>query len=247
MLREERRGSILVLTLDNPPVNAISTKMYEALAETFQRINNDDEVDAVVLTGAGDRVFSAGQDVREIRDSSMETSAARKQILTRAMNAIFECTKPVVAAVNGVVVGAGVIMLSMCDVLVSAEHAEFKLTEIDVGIIGGARHAMRLFPLPVVRYLALSGLPITARQAHSMGAVIQVTPPGEELDAAIALATVLAAKGSAAIRMWKETLRTIEQLSLLEGSAYEQRRSLELQALPESRARAAAFFERRGQ
>ena len=220
---------VVVLTIDNPPVNALPSRFYEECAGVFEELDADPDVRAVVLTGAGGRVFSAGQDLREIRDFTPDSSERRKEKIARAMTAVRRSVKPIVVALNGPVVGAGLMLASLGDVLIAADHATLKLTEIDVGVVGGARHALRVLPSPVVRYLVLTGLPLTAAEAHRLGAVAEVVAASELLERAGTLARIMAGKDARAIAAWKATLAEIESMSLEEGWAVERARSLVLE------------------
>ena len=145
-LRIEKRGHVVVVILDNPPVNAVSPDWD--VPGTFDRITADPEARVVVLTGQGDRVFCAGADIKSAArgDRALRPERTRSRDGREMLYAVTECAVPVIGAINGAAVGGGLALAASCDYLIASERAVFGLPEIDVGLLGGARHAMRLFP-----------------------------------------------------------------------------------------------------
>jgi len=231
VIRQESHDGIVVLTLDRPPVNALSAEEYSGIVDAMSALADDDGVSAVVITGAGDRIFCAGQDTREIEAFSPAASTARKRLLVASMSEVLAFPKPTVAALNGHAVGAGVMLASVCDTAVAVPDTTLRLTEIDVGVVGGARHALRVLPAPVVRHMALTGAPLSSQRAYELGALAALVPAAELLDEALALARVLATKEPQAYRTWKQALLSIETLGLHDGWALERRSSLQLESL----------------
>ncbi len=137
---------IALVKLDNPPVNAHSTQMLADIPTMFDWLSDVDRIRAVVLTGQG-KVFCAGADIKERVGGAVDpgdhwrTSRAARE----AYHSIRECQKPVVAALNGAALGGGLAIAASCDILISSELGSLGLPEIDVGLMGGQRHAMRLF------------------------------------------------------------------------------------------------------
>lgn len=230
MIERKVAERVCTLTIDNAPVNALTSEDLQSLLSTLVDLGEDASVDAVVVTGRGDRAFSAGMDVNEIRASTPASSLRRKRLLVSVLTELTQCRKPVVAAVNGAVVGAGLMLVAACDVAVAADGAVLRLPEIDVGVIGGARHAMQLLPPPVVRYMVLSGAPLTASEAQRLGAFVDVFPRERLLPEALGLAQHLASKDPAAYAMWKDVLRQLDGRTVSDGWALEQRASLWLEA-----------------
>ena len=229
MIVEERYDGIVVLAIDRPPVNALSTDEYTGILSAMSSLAEDDTVSAVILTGAGSRAFSAGQDVREIEAFSHSASTARKRLLVATMSEVLAFPKPTVAAVNGHAVGAGVMLASVCDAAVSVPETTLRLTEIDVGVVGGARHALRILPPPVVRYMALTGLPLSSERAYELGAFAAMVPRERLMEEASSVARTLASKEPETYRIWKQALISIETLGLNDGWALEQRSSLQVE------------------
>lgn len=238
MIREERIDGTCVLTLDNPPVNALGVSDYSQLVALMTSLAEDADVAAVVITGAGGRVFCAGQDVKDIAAFSPAASKERKRLLVAAMTEVLTFPKPTVAAVNGHAVGAGLMLASVCDTAVSVPDATLRLTEIDVGVVGGARHAMRVLPPAVVRHMVLTGAALGAERARELGAFAATVAPDRLLNEALDLARTLASKEPGAYRMWKEALLSLESASLNDGWALERRSSLALERQWDARRRA---------
>jgi enoyl-CoA hydratase/carnithine racemase len=193
-VRYQKRSHVGYVTLDRPAVlNAMDLRTHEELAAVWDDVAADDEVRAVVLTGAGDRAFSVGQDLRERarldRDGAAPTSFGSRGLpgwprLTER----FDFAKPIVARVNGYALGGGFELALACDIIVAAEHAVFGLPEVRLGLVPGAGGAFRLarqVPLKTAMGYLLTGRRMTARTAHELGLVNDVVPTGE-LDRCVA-------------------------------------------------------------
>ncbi len=237
---------IAVVRLDNPPVNAHSAQMLADIPLMFDRLSELDEVRSVVLTGEG-KVFCAGADLKprggtapRAGDFTQGSRAARE-----AYHSIRECQKPVVGAINGAALGGGLAIMASCDILVASERAVVGLPEIDVGLMGGQRHAMRLFSHSRLRTMALTGRRIDGPELYRTGVVEACVPPADLMEAALDIARSLASKSPVAMRMAKESLNTIEELSLRDGYRYEQNLTAELRKTEDSREAVRAFVEKR--
>lgn len=225
VVRLDIRDGVARVTMDNPPVNAQSPAFHAEMTATFDRLSDLDEVRVVVLTGAG-RVFSAGADLkaREGRASRGEPGAqwAHLREGRETYHAVAECVKPVIAALNGPALGAGLAVAASCDILVAAETASLGLPEIDVGVIGGGRHAMRLFGHSLLRRMALTGYRVPATELLRLGVVEAVVPAERLLETAMAMAADIAARPAAATRLGRHILNTVETMSLRDGLRFEQ-------------------------
>jgi enoyl-CoA hydratase/carnithine racemase len=192
---ERQREGVRVVTIDRPDrANAIDLETGEALAATFDELERDDATRAVVLTGAGERVFSAGMDLKAVEagqaDAINGVNGGFAGIARR------DFPKPIVAAVNGAAMGGGFEIVLACDLVVAAEHAKFGLPEVTVGLVAASGGAVRLpqrLPWPIAMELLLLGEPVDAQRAHALGLVNRVVPGPEVVDAAIELATRMAA------------------------------------------------------
>lgn len=237
---------LAVVRLDNPPVNAHSARMLADLPAMFDRLSDLDEVRAVILTGEG-RVFCAGADIKERAGGVAEpgdhwqTSRAARE----AYHSIRECRKPVVAAINGPALGGGLAIAASCDILVASELASLGLPEIDVGLMGGQRHAMRLFSHSRLRTMALTGQRVLGPELYRTGVVEACVPPQDLMEAALTIGRSLASKSPVAMRMAKDSLNTIEEMSLRDGYRHEQNLTGELRRTEDSREAMRAFIENR--
>lgn len=236
---------IAIATLDNPPVNALSPEWR--LAEVFDELSDNDEVRVIVLTGSGDRAFCAGADIKAMQRPAARTRAARTGAREgrEAFNAIYECAQPVIAAVNGPALGAGLAIAASCDFVIASERATFGLPEIDLGILGGARHAMRMFPHTVARRMQFTAERIGAEEAWRLGAVQRVVPHELLMEEAMRDARVIASKIPLGVRVAKESLNVLEELDLRNGYRHEQGESTRIRQSPDYDETRAAFAEKR--
>ncbi|MGR3585757.1 MAG: enoyl-CoA hydratase-related protein, partial [Pseudooceanicola nanhaiensis] len=137
-LRFEMDGHVALITLDRPPVNALSRQMRSEVIAAFDEISARDDIRCAVLTGAG-KTFCAGADLKDRPAEDIPGDFLEHNRITRETgNAIRECAKPVIAAVNGPALGAGLGLMSACDIFYASENATFGMPEINVGLAGGA-------------------------------------------------------------------------------------------------------------
>ncbi|MFB0874928.1 MULTISPECIES: enoyl-CoA hydratase/isomerase family protein [unclassified Sphingobium] len=237
---------VATVTLNVPPVNAQTAAMMDALIACFDRISDDPAVRCVILTGAG-KVFSAGADLKSRVKGNPEPGAqwAHLRRVRETFYAVMECRKPVIAAVNGPALGAGLALVASCDILLVSETASFGLPEINVGLMGGARHALRLFGHSLARRMVLTGYRVPGPELLQRGIVEDCLPPDQLMPAARAMAADIASKSPHAIRLAKRTLGSIENLSLRDGYRFEQNMTAEYSKHPDSRESMLGFIEKR--
>jgi enoyl-CoA hydratase/carnithine racemase len=239
---------IALVTLDHPPVNALTPELLTELAGTFDALATDDAVKSVVLTGAG-RFFVAGADIRVLASisSSVEGEAmARQGQIT--LNKIEALDKPVIAAINGVCLGGGLELAMCCHIRLAAEGARLGQPEINLGIMpgfGGTQRLPRLVGQSKAMELILTGEPISAREAMRLGLVSQVTAGDDLLRHAQGLARTLAMKSHVALRASLRAIRLGTALNLSEGLALEARLFGELCDTEDRKEGTAAFLEKR--
>ncbi|MBT9487747.1 MAG: enoyl-CoA hydratase/isomerase family protein [Rubrivivax sp.] len=237
---------VATLTMNAPPVNALTRTLNDELTLALDRLSELDDVRAVVLTGAG-KVFCAGADLKgraEVIKGPGDLPAHSRRT-RECFHAIRECAKPVVVAINGAALGSGVAMVASSDILVASETASLGLPEVDVGLLGGARHAMRLFGHSRLRRMALTGMRVKADELYRLGIVEAVVPPDALLDTALAIAREIAAKSPVSTRMGKHTLNVIEDMSLRDGYRYEQDMTAQIGKTDDAKEAQAAFREKR--
>jgi enoyl-CoA hydratase/carnithine racemase len=237
---------IAVLTMDSPPVNALTRVLNDELTLALDRISELDDVRVVVLTGAG-KVFCAGADLKgraeNIRGPGDMSAHSRRT--RECFHAIRECAKPVIAAINGAALGSGLAMVASADILIASEKASLGLPEVDVGLLGGCSHAMRLFGHSRLRRMMLTGYRVSGQELYRLGIVEACTAPDELMPAAMELAATIASKSPVSTRMGKHTLNTIEDMSLRDGYRYEQDMTALIGKTEDAKEAQAAFREKR--
>lgn len=239
-------GHVAILTMDAPPVNALTRVLNDELTAALDRISEFDEIRAVVLTGAG-KVFCAGADLKgraEVIKGPGDLLAHSRRT-RECFHAIRECAKPVITAINGAALGSGVAMAASSDIIVVAESASLGLPEVDVGLMGGARHAMRLFSHSRLRRMALTGYRVPGAELYRLGVVEACVAQADLLPTAMEIAKSIASKSPVATRMGKHTLNVIEDMSLRDGYRYEQDMTASIGKTEDAKEAQAAFREKR--
>jgi enoyl-CoA hydratase len=216
ILERSQHGLVQVLTLNRPEAaNSLNPELIRELGKAFHEIATDDATQVVILTGAGEKIFCAGMDLRafsESRDDSAGGAAPAKSDDgdgSPAWDMKNLSGKPVIAAVNGAAVGGGFELVLSCDLVVAADSARFGLPEVKRGLLaagGGTLLGTRL-PLSLALEVALTGELISAERASQWGLVNRVVPAFELLDASLALAATIAANGPLGLRTTKAIMR----------------------------------------
>ncbi|WP_296602217.1 enoyl-CoA hydratase-related protein [Nocardioides sp.] len=208
------RGHTLLVTIDRPEArNAIDQATWDALGDAWQRAETDTGIRAVVITGAGEKAFCAGADLRAIAEGGYRTTADPvRDPWGFAGVASHEISVPVIAAVNGLALGGGWEIVLACDLVVAAEHAEFALPEVRRGLIAGGGGAFRIadqLPRPLAMELLLTGERISAARALELGMVNRVVPAEQVLPEALALAERIGRNAPLAVQATKRIARSI--------------------------------------
>jgi enoyl-CoA hydratase len=241
----ERSGKVVSVILDRPPVNALTLALYQRITAVFRDISASSAANCVVLTARGDRAFCAGLDLHEFLATSAEDDPKRAVIVRETFRTVRQCAIPVVAAINGPALGAGVVLASVADIRIAAESAKFGIPEINVGRCGGGAHMGRYLPPGRLRRMCFTGEPISAAEALQWGFVDQVVPASDLLPAAYQLAETIASKSPIGLRMAKEALNTVEFMPVEEGYELEQQYSTQLMHTEDAREAARAVVEKR--
>ncbi len=237
---------VAVVTMNNPPVNAQNDLTQEELVFAMDALSDRDEVRSIVLTGKG-KSFCAGVDIKARAGKVWgEGERRRNQRSAReSYHAIRECTKPVIGAINGHALGAGLAIVASCDVLVASERASLGLPEVSVGLMGGCRHAMQLFGRSRVRWMMLSGERVDGPELYRLGVVQACVSPEDLLATARNMAVKVAGFSPLATRLAKQSMNTIEHMSLRDGYRYEQEMTMQLGKSEDAREALKAFAEKR--
>jgi len=243
--RPDGHPHVLLITIDRPPMNAMSLDAHRQLLAALSSVDDDSDTRCVVLTGAGERAFVAGGDVGELGALDAATALTRTRVIRRVFDAIRRNPVPVIAAVNGYALGGGLVMVSVCDIVIAADHATFGLPEINVGVMGGTRHLARIVPEKVMRWMALTGKRVDAHYLERLGVVQQVVPKEKLLDTALEVADDICAKSPAGIRLMKEVINLTEPMDLDNGYHVETYATAIISTHADSKEAAKAFADKR--
>jgi len=243
--RHTSNDAIQILTIDRPPRNAMSLETYKQLLHHLNEGTLDESIRCVILTGAGDKAFVSGGDLREHVQLDSQSAAVRTALVRRVGNAIRDHRAPMIAAVNGFVIGGGMVLMASCDIIIAATDAKFALPEVRVGILGGSMHVRRLVPDKVVRWMALTGNMVTADYFHKLGVIQEVVPLDQLMATAVRTAEEICAHSALAVSLMKETLNLTEHMALDEGYHVECFATSILKGTPEAKEAAMAALEKR--
>jgi enoyl-CoA hydratase len=237
---------VATVTLAHPPVNALNRRGREEITHVFDAISDREDVRVAILTGEG-KVFCAGADIKERLDMVQEPGdylrhnrQARETFLS-----IMDCAKPVIAAVNGPAIGAGLALMLASDIMLASDTAFIVMPEIDVGLSGGQRLLIETFGRSRARLMYYTGRRIPASDLYRLGVVEQVLPIAELLPAVRVIAEEIAEKSPHAIRSAKKTLNLVQHLPYRVAYPYEQSITAELAKLEDTREAQRAFLEKR--
>jgi enoyl-CoA hydratase len=216
-----------------------------ALADTFDRLAADDQVRAVVLTARGDKAFCAGVDLGAFAARLPTGPDDDWYALSSFLRSVYP--KPIVAAVNGVAVAAGLELLLACDIIVAADHASFGIPEVKRGLIaaGGGTDLPRRLPLAVALEMGLTGERISATRAYELGLINHVLPAADVLAEAIRLAKLVAANGPLALRRTKELMYATQDLDRAAIRSRAEAAGIEINASADALEGATAFMQKR--
>jgi crotonobetainyl-CoA hydratase len=221
-VRTEVRGHVLEVVLDRPKANAIDRATGLELYEAFARLRDDPDLRVGILTGGGERFFSAGWDLKAAAAGEEDTSTDFGPGGFAGLTEMFGLDKPVIAAVNGLAVGGGFELVLACDLIVAAEHAELFLPELSLGIVpdaGGAQRLPRRLPWFLAMELLLTSRRMGAEEALRRGLACSVVPGAQLMEEARRLADHIAGCPPLAVQATKEIARRGEGLSIEETFA----------------------------
>lgn len=231
-LHIKRNGYILEITLDRPKANAIDAKTSFAMGEAFIAFRDDPELRVAIITGAGERFFSAGWDLKAAAEGEAP-DADFGQGGFAGLTELFNLDKPVIAAVNGYAFGGGFELALAADMIVCAQHASFSVPEAKLGIVpdsGGMLRLPKLLPPAIAMEMMMTGRSMDADEALRWGVVNAVVESEQLMDKARELAEQIAANAPLAVAAIKEIYRETSELSVEEG--YRHARSGKLKHYP---------------
>ncbi len=254
-IRTEAGDGVLTITIDRPEArNALSREMSAELCAAWERLRDDAELRVAILTGAGDKAFCAGADIKEIGAyyrSMTPTERRRRGEHEPGLGGItrnLDPGKPIIAAINGACLAGGLEIAMACDIRICAEHATFGLPEVRRGIIpgaGGTQRLPRLVPLAMAMEMILTGQAIDAPSARSIGLVNRVVPLERLMDEARDVAGRIAANGPLAVQAARAAVLSGRHLALEEGIRIEQFHAEPVRQSEDAREGIEAFIEKR--
>jgi enoyl-CoA hydratase/carnithine racemase len=249
-LTVSRQGAVAVLALNRPEaMNAISMQMRAELRDALEALRRDPAVGAAVLTGSGDKAFSAGMDLREFARANADVPVAEmKRYRWEQGEGIAAFDKPIIAAINGLAIGGGVELALLCDLVFAAETASFAFGEVKRGLMpgnGGTQRLSRRIGQARALEMILTGRTVDAREALAFGLVEYVVPAADLLPRAVALAEQMVANAPVAVRSAKAAIHRGAELSLQDGLRLEQDLASFLYTTEDAKEGPRAFLEKR--
>ncbi|MDP3762401.1 MAG: enoyl-CoA hydratase-related protein [Ramlibacter sp.] len=242
-------GGIALITINRPEKrNALDAEHYEQLSQAWTRVRDDEAIRVAVITGAGDKVFSAGADLKSWIGRSVPPAEFWQTQKGMLLNRGLEVWKPVIAAINGHCLAGGMTLMLATDLRVVAEHATFALSEVKRGIIpanGGTQRLPQQLPHAIAMEMLLLGESIDAATALRWGLVNRVVPAAQVMETALALARRVAANAPLAVQAIKELALRGQSESLSTGLRMEQLVQRVLQVTEDAAEGRQAFAEKR--
>jgi enoyl-CoA hydratase len=207
----ERDGAVAVLTINRPQVlNALNIQTIDELRRAVLALKHDAAVRVVIITGAGDRAFSVGSDLRQRKDMTKEQWLRQRQDFDRTLYTLRQLRKPIFAAVNGIAYGGGCEIAQSTDFIIASDNASFGQPEAMIGLAaGGGSPALlpRVLPPGKALQMLMTGDPITAQEAYRLGMVNELCPQGELLEVAQRIADKIASNSPTAVQAVKQAVR----------------------------------------
>lgn len=248
-IRTEKRGFVTLLTIDRPEArNALNPETARLLYASLEAFEADPEARVAVITGAGDKAFCAGADLRGEPGSDMTTAQRALNSGDFSLARDPGLTKPVIAAVNGYALGGGLELALICDIRICSTNASFSLPEVTVGSMpgsGGTQRLQRVVAPGVAAHLVLTGERVDAAEAFRIGLVTKVTAPSDLLSDALAVAESIAGNAPLAVKAVRQALRQGQDMPLAQSLIYERNLFNLLRESEDRLEGRAAFAEKR--
>jgi E-phenylitaconyl-CoA hydratase len=249
-IRYEKDGRIATIAINRPEaMNAMDRDTSRELAEAFQDFDQDEQLRVAILTGAGDKAFSAGADLKKMYGRAEDGNIRELWDTERQwrLGQRLQVWKPIIAAINGYCLAGGLELAMGCDIRIASETASFGCPEVRWGILHGygALRLPKTIPLSAAMELLLTGERITAQEAYRLGIVSRVVPPAELMPTARRLAEKICANGPLAVRVTKELAWRGLEMSLEEGLRLYAALGALVRASEDAREGPRAFAEKR--
>lgn len=248
LVKIEVKGSIAFITLDNPPLNILTDRLLDELEKAVDSIINKQGLRAVVLNAAGQKAFAAGADISQFPHLDKHSGIALVEKGKKIFDKLAGSEKPVICAIQGMALGAGLELALACDIRIAEEDAKLGLPETGLGIIpgyAGTQRLPRLVGPGKAKEMILTGVLLTGQEAYEKGLVERVVPIGQALDAAVEMAEKIAGKGPLAIAKAKKAVDDGIEMPLAAGQDLETQLFSELAETADMQEGVKAFTEKR--
>ena len=244
-VRLEVSKGVGLVTMDRPPVNALNREMRRQMVATFDAISEREDIRCAVLTGTGS-VFCAGADLKDRPSADIAGDFLDHNRITRETgNAIRECAKPVIAAINGTALGAGFGLAAACDILYASENATVGMPEINVGLAGGASMLKTLFGRSTLRRMFFTGHRLTAHDLLKRNVIEDVVSEKDLLPVVMALAEEIASKAPLALVYAKRAANMVDLMPQRDAYRFEQNFTFALSKTEDAKEARTAVIEKR--
>lgn len=236
---------IAVVRLDKPPVNALDRASRRDLIAAFDEISERSDVRVAILTGTG-KAFCAGADLKDRPNADKAGDFLDHNRWTRETgNAIRECAKPVIAAINGPALGAGFGLMAACDIFLASEDATFAMPEINVGLAGGVSMLRTLVGRSFTRRMFFTGMKVSAAELYRRGVLDEVVPADRLMPLAMEIAQDIASKAPLAVAYAKQAANMMDLMPQRDGYRVEQNFTMALSRTEDAKEARQAFLEKR--
>jgi len=244
----EKEGRLVYLTINNPPVNALNSKVLEDLEKAVNEIARDDEVTVVILTGEGDKAYVAGADISEFPQLNRENGEKMSRRGQEILQKLYQLPAVVISSIHGYALGGGMEVALASDIRIVADNAKLGLPEVTLGIypgFGGTQRLPRLIPEGKAKELIFTGAMIDAEEAYRLGIADHVVPAGEEKDKALEIAKKILKNGPLGVKAAKKAVNEGLNLTLSEAFKMEASYFGEICDSEDQKEGAKAFLEKR--
>jgi enoyl-CoA hydratase len=247
-LKIEKEEGIAIVTLDRPPVNSLNITAYQEIHDAFSECEQDESIGAVVFTAVGEKIFTAGLDVKQIAGKSIPEYFAFGRVSRGCLDKIAGIRKPTIAAVFGFVLGGALELALACDLRIATPDAKLGCPEVNLGIIpgsGGTQRLPRLVGIGKAKELLFSGDSVSGDEAYRIGLVNKIAAKEVLLDEAKAWAKKLASKPRVALGLIKSAIDTGMNMDLTSAITFENDCFTLAYVSEDGREGMAAFIEKR--
>ncbi len=245
----EKEPPLAFITINRPEsMNALSNALTEELGQVFTEVEKDEEVRVLIITGAGERAFMAGADITELQERDFVLGRTQTKSRQEVFNKLAEMPIPVIAAINGFALGAGLEMAIACTLRIASSKAKMGSPEVNLGIIpgdGATQRLPRLVGFGRAMEMVLTARMVDAEEAYRIGLVNKVVPPEDLMEETKKMAGMITSKSPLAIQYAKEAVNRSLEMGLYEGMAHESYLHALSCATEDKKEGVAAFLEKR--